>query len=96
MSGEIGHMPCLNPLAQLLAQFMGSTLNDRVMRDPHDGALRPIKRYRNFRRLMQQLAKFFLECGRRPIHGLTPFTAEMRSSKGPDTAIYHRMPGFSY
>ena len=51
MSGEIVHMLCLDPPAELFAQFMGSTLNDRVMRDPHDGALHPIKPYRNLRRL---------------------------------------------
>src|SRR5580698_8753590 len=72
VSGEIAHMLCLDPPAQLLAQFMGSTLDDRVMRDPHDGALHPIKRHRNFRRLEQELVKFFLERGRCPIHGLTP------------------------
>ena len=60
MSGEIAHMLCLDLPAQLLAQFMSSTLDDRIMRDPHDGALHPIKRYRNFRRLMQELVKFSL------------------------------------
>src|SRR6478672_6072373 len=43
VGGEIAHMLCLDPPAQLLAQFMGSTFDDRVMRDPHDGALHPIK-----------------------------------------------------
>ena len=41
------------------------------------------KRYRNFRRLAQELIKFFLECGRCPIHGLTPIMAEINPPKSP-------------
>jgi hypothetical protein len=96
VSGEIAHMLCLDPPAQLLAQFVGSTLDDRVMRDPHDGALHPIKCYRNFRRLAQELVKFFLEIGRRPIHGLTPFMPRWNPPKSPGAAIYHKIPEFSY
>ena len=44
VSGEIAHMLCLDLPAQLLAQFMSSTLDDRIMRDP-DGAFHPIKHY---------------------------------------------------
>jgi hypothetical protein len=83
MSGEIAHMLCLDPPAQLLAQFMGSTLDDRVMGDPHDGALHPIKRYRNLRRLVQELVEFFLKFGRCPIHGLTPFLPRFHPHKEP-------------
>jgi hypothetical protein len=95
-SGEIAQVLCLDPPAQLLAQFVGSTLDDRIMRDPHDGPLHPIQRDRNFRRLAQELVKFFLEIGRRPIHGLTPVMPEWDPPKSPGAAIYHKVPEFSY
>jgi hypothetical protein len=96
VSGEIAQMLGLDPPAQLLAQFVGSTLDDRVMRDPHDGPLPPIQRDRNFRRLAQELVKFCLEIGRRPIHGLTPLMPRGNPPKGPGAVIYHKGPEFSY
>jgi hypothetical protein len=66
------------------------------MRDPHDGPLHPIKGYGNFRRLAQELVKFFLEIGRRPIHGLAPFMPRLNPPKSPGAAIYHKIPEFSY
>src|SRR5579875_627437 len=71
--GEIAHVLGLDLPAELLAQFVGSRLDDRVMMDPDDGALDAIERHRNFRGLAQELVEFSLEIGRRPIHGLPPF-----------------------
>jgi hypothetical protein len=96
VSGEITHMLCLDPPTQFLAQFVGSTLDDRVMRDSHDGAPHPIKCYRNLRRLAQELIEFFLELGRCPIHGFTPLMPRKNPPKSQRAAIYHKMPGFSY
>jgi hypothetical protein len=96
VSGEFAHLLSLDPAAQLLPQFVGSGLDDRVMRDPHNGALYPIEGYRNFRRLAQKLVKFFFERSRCPIHGSTPLVSRFDPPKSPRAAIYHRMPGFSY
>jgi hypothetical protein len=96
LSGEFAHLLSLDPATQLLAQFVGTGLDDRVMGDSHDGAFSPIEGYRNFRRLAEELVKFFFERSRRPIHGLTPLVSEFDPPKSPGAAIYHRMPGFSY
>jgi hypothetical protein len=40
--------------------------------------------------------EFFLEIGRRPIHGLTPLMPRWNPPKSPGTAIYHKIPAFSY
>ncbi len=52
--------------------------------------------YRNFRRLVQELVKFFLELGHCPIHGLTPFMPRFNPPESPGAAIYHKTPDFSY
>jgi hypothetical protein len=96
MSGEFVHLLSLNPATELLAQFVGSGLDHRVMGDPHDGALHPIEGHRNFRRLIQELVKFFLERGCCPIHGMTPFVLRFSPPKLPMAVLYHRMPEFSY
>jgi hypothetical protein len=96
VSGEIAHMLCLDPPAELLAQFVGSRLDDRVMRDPNDGPLDPIQRDRDFRRLMQEVVEFFLEIDCRAIHGLTPVLPRLDPPRVPGAAIYHKMPEFSY
>jgi hypothetical protein len=96
VSGEIAHMLGLDPPAQFLAQFMGSNLDDRVMRNSHDEPLHPIEGHRNLCRLAQEVLKFFLELGRCPIHGLTPFMPRFDPPKSPGAAIYHKIPGFSY
>jgi hypothetical protein len=96
VSGEIAHMLCLDSSAELLAQFMGSRLDDGIMRNPHNGSLDPIERNRDFRRLAQQLVEFFLELGRCPIHGFASFLPRRNLPKVPGAAIYHKMPESSY
>jgi hypothetical protein len=96
VSGDIAHMLCLDSSAELLAQFMGSRLDDGIMRNPNNGSLDPIERNRDFRRLAQEVVEFFLEIGCRPIHGLTPVLPRLDPPKVPGAAIYHKMPESSY
>ena len=74
-------MLCLNPATELLAQFVGSALDDRVVRDPHDGTLGAIEGHGDLGSLSKQLVKFFLECARTSIHESSPSLGEILSPK---------------
>src|SRR5262249_36845275 len=68
MSGQIPHMLRLNPATELSPEFVGSSLNDRVVGDADDGTGGPIEGHRDLGGLSKQFVKFFLQRVRRPIH----------------------------
>jgi len=81
LHSNLTHLPCLNLSAELLPQLMGASLDDGVMRNPHNGAVGTIQSDRNFRRLVEESIKFFLERRRCSIHALPP---SVRASDSPE------------
>ena len=96
LRGDGAHLPGLDRATELLPQFVGPGLDHRVMGDPHNGPFGPIESHGDLRGLPQELIEFFLQRGRRPIHGLIPSLPRMGPPKRPRAALYHRMPAFSY
>jgi hypothetical protein len=96
MRGDRAHLAGLNLATELLPQFVSPGLDHRVMRDSHDRSLGPVEGHGDLRRLPQELIEFFLQSGRRPIHGWTPSRLRISPPRRPKAALYHRMPAFSY
>jgi hypothetical protein len=90
------HLPSLDSAAEFLPQLVGTGFDHRVMGNSDDRAVGAIEGYGDFGRLAQELIEFFLQFGRRPIHGLTPSVPSLGPPKHLSVAIYHRMPVFSY
>jgi hypothetical protein len=87
MRGELAHLAGLDQAAELLPQFMRPGLDHRVMGDAHDRAVGSIQGHGGLRGLVQELVEFFLECGRCPIHGSTPFVRGFGPPKLPGPAL---------
>ena len=70
----------------------GSRLDDRVMRNPHDGALHSIEGNRNFRRRVQELVQLFPERGRFPIRRLIPLRRASTLRRAPEPQSTTKCP----
>ncbi len=63
------HLPLLNHAAELLPQFMGPQLDDRIVRDPLNRPVGSIQGDRDFRSFSEQTREFVLQFVDMPLHG---------------------------
>ncbi len=75
---------------------MGSSFDDGVMRDAHDGAVGAIQGHRNPGGLLKQLIQLFLKVCCRSIHGLASAWGMTVFLNRRFAELYHRIVRFLY
>lgn len=82
-------VPLLNRAAELLPQFMGPQLDDRIVGHPLDRPVGSIERDRNFRGLEEQRREFVLKFVGVPLHGNPP---KQGQDGPPDHQVSRTLP----
>jgi len=89
-------MAPLNLSTELLSHFVSPALDDRVVRHPLNGAIRPIQCHRNLGGLLEQIVQLFPQPQGIAVHGQSPSDEFCVSPTNQTRPVYHGNPRFSY
>lgn len=89
------HLPLLNHPAELLPQFMGAQLDDRIVRHPLNRPIGSIEPDRDFGRFSEQTRQFVLQIVDLPLHGNAPNPRKSDPQTTKFREPYHKSPGSS-
>jgi hypothetical protein len=96
MRSHLTHVSSLHLAAESSPQFMGSSFDDRVVRDADNRTICAIQGHRDPGSLSKQVLQLFLKRRRRFIHESASTWGMTGDLDRQVAALYHRIDRFSY